>query len=70
MGIPAFQLVHDAGLCDSRGEARRLIRGGGVRLNDTVISEENFAVSLTDCNTDGLIKLSAGKKRYVLVRPS
>ncbi len=70
VGIPAFQLVHDAGLCDSRGEARRLIRGGGVRLNDTVISEENFAVSLTDCNTDGLIKLSAGKKRYVLVRPS
>lgn len=69
-GIPAFQLVHDAGLCDSRGEARRLIRGGGVRLNDNVISEEDFAVSLVDCNTDGLIKLSAGKKRHVLVRPS
>ena len=69
-GIPAFQLVHVAGLCDSRGEARRLIRGGGVRLNDNVISEEDFAVSLVDCNSDGLIKLSAGKKRHVLVRPS
>ena len=69
-GIPAFQFVHDAGLCGSRGEARRLIRGGGIRLNDNVISEEDFAVSLADCNADGLIKLSAGKKRHVLVRPS
>ncbi|MEE8173153.1 MAG: S4 domain-containing protein, partial [Alphaproteobacteria bacterium] len=62
-------LVHDAGLCSSRGEARRLIRGGGMRLNDSVISEEEFAISLADCNADGLIKLSAGKKRHVLVRP-
>ena len=69
-GIPAFQLVHDAGLCGSRSEARRLIRGGGIRLNDNVISEEDFAVTLADCNADGLIKLSAGKKRHVLVRPS
>ena len=69
-GVPAFRLVHEAGLSGSRGEARRLIRGGGVRLNDKVISEENFALSLSDCNTDGLIKLSAGKKRHVLVEPS
>ena len=69
-GVPAFRLVHEAGLSGSRGEARRLIRGGGVRLNDKVISEEDFAVSLSDCNTDGLIKLSAGKKRHVLVEPS
>jgi len=68
-GIAAFQLAHDAGLCDSRGAARRLIRGGGMRLNDSVISEEDFAVSLSDCNSDGLIKLSAGKKRHILVRP-
>ncbi len=69
-GIPAFRLVHEAGLSGSRGEARRLIRGGGVRLNDKVISEEDFAVSLADCDADGLIKLSAGKKRHVLVKPS
>jgi tyrosyl-tRNA synthetase len=69
-GIPAFQLIHDAGLCDSRGAARRLIRGGGVRLNDNVIAEEDAAITLADCNADGLIKLSAGKKRHILVRPS
>ena len=70
VGIPAFKLVHKAGLCGSRGEARRLIRGGGVRLNDTVVTGEDFAVSLADCNANGLIKLSAGKKRHVLVRPN
>ncbi|MBT3627296.1 MAG: tyrosine--tRNA ligase [Rhodospirillaceae bacterium] len=69
-GIPAFQLIHDAGLSDSRGAARRLIRGGGVRLNDNVIEKEDAAISLADCNADGVIKLSAGKKRHVLVRPS
>jgi tyrosyl-tRNA synthetase len=69
-GIPVFHLVHEAGLATSRGEARRLIRGGGVRLNDETVKEEDLAVSLTDCNADGLIKLSAGKKRHVLVRPS
>ncbi len=69
-GIPAFQLIHDAGLSDSRGAARRLIRGGGVRLNDSVIEKEDAAISLADCNDDGVIKLSAGKKRHVLVRPS
>ena len=69
-GIPAFQLIHDTGLCDSRGAARRLIRGGGVRLNDNVIAEEDAAITLADCNADGLIKLSAGKKRHILVRPS
>ena len=70
VGILAFQLVHDAGLCDSRGAARRLIRGGGVRLNDVVIAKEDAAITLADCNDDGVIKLSAGKKRHILVRPS
>ena len=69
VGIPAFQLIHDAGLCDSRGAARRLIRGGGVRLNDKVVTEEDAAITLANCNDDGLIKLSAGKKRHILVRP-
>jgi len=41
-----------------------------VRLNDNVIEKEDAAISLADCNADGVIKLSAGKKRHVLVRPS
>jgi len=69
-GIPAFKLLHEVGLCETRGEARRLIRGGGLRLNDTVVMEEDFLVSLANCNADGMIKLSAGKKRHILVRPT
>ncbi len=53
-----------AGLCASRGEARRLIRGGGARLNDEKVSDENLRLSGKDF-TDGTAKLSAGKKRHV-----
>jgi tyrosyl-tRNA synthetase len=64
-GIPAFELFVLAGLAASNGEARRLIRGGGARVNDAVVATETQAVSLTD----GAIKLSAGRKRHALVRP-
>jgi len=62
-GIPAYALFHRAGLAASGGEARRLIRGGGARLNDAVLSDE--ARIITSLVT---IKLSAGRKSHVLVR--
>jgi tyrosyl-tRNA synthetase len=68
-GVPAFELMRRAGLASSNGEARRLIKGGGGRLNDVAISEETAQVTLADVNADGVIKLSAGKKRHALVRP-
>ena len=68
-GIAAFALMHMAGLSTSNGEARRLIKGGGARLNDEKITDENRQVTLSDVNEDGAIKLSAGKKRHALVRP-
>ncbi|HUI34492.1 MAG TPA: tyrosine--tRNA ligase [Stellaceae bacterium] len=68
-GIPAFELFVPAGLATSNGEARRLIKGGGARLNDTVIGNEMQIVSLADLDAEGQIKLSAGRKRHVLVRP-
>jgi tyrosyl-tRNA synthetase len=67
-GIPAFRMFHLAGLAASNGEARRLIKGGGARVNDVVVSDENQVVSLTDAR-DGAIKLSAGRKQHRLVRP-
>ncbi len=67
-GIAAFRLFSMAGLCSSNGEARRLIRGGGARLNDQVLSSEDQAIGASDLSADGVIKLSAGKKRHALVR--
>jgi len=62
-GMPAFALFVRAGLAASNGEARRLIRGGGARLNDLVIADEALIVEPA-----GQMKLSAGKKQHVLVK--
>ncbi len=43
--------------------------GGGARINDKVVTDENVMLSLDDVNADGVIKLSAGKKRHALVKP-
>jgi len=67
-GILAYELLRESGLTASNGEARRLIKGGGARINDTAIDNDSHAVDLDDLNEDGLIKLSAGKKRHALVR--
>jgi len=67
-GIPAFEMFVRTGLCNSNGEARRLIRGGGARINDSVLASETLSIGTSDASVDGFIKLSAGKKRHVLVR--
>jgi tyrosyl-tRNA synthetase len=66
-GIPAFALFTRAGLSASNGEARRLIKGGGAKVNDTAVSSETEVIGLSHVK-DGAIKLSAGKKRHVLVK--
>jgi tyrosyl-tRNA synthetase len=67
-GIPAFELFRLSGLAASNGEARRLIKGGGGRLNNSVIPNETQPITASDADTNGVIKLSAGKKRHALVR--
>jgi tyrosyl-tRNA synthetase len=67
-GMPAFELFRAAGLAASNGEARRLIKGGGGRLNNEAVTSETRTVTLADLDGDGVIKLSAGRKRHVLVR--
>jgi tyrosyl-tRNA synthetase len=68
--LPAavIDLAVQAGFAASKGEARRLIRQNGLRLNDEPISDEALAVTPADLR-DGAAKLSAGRKRHVLVRP-
>jgi tyrosyl-tRNA synthetase len=68
-GVPIFRLLTAASLAASNGEARRLIRGGGVRINDVVVTEETRIVTLTDLR-DGAVKLSVGRKNHMLIRLS
>ena len=64
-GITVYELLVKAGMAASNGEARRLIKGNGVRLNDVAVTDE-FA-KLSDLGSAGSVKLSAGKKRHALI---
>ena len=68
-GVPVYALLREAGLAKSNSEARRLIRGGGARVNDTPVRDETGTVGPDDLSAGGVIKLSAGRKRHALVRP-
>jgi tyrosyl-tRNA synthetase len=57
-----------AGLVSSNGEARRVIRGGGLRVNDEAVVDENRLLDSYDVKS-GVVKLSLGRKRHVLLKP-
>lgn len=67
-GAMIAAVVTKAGLTASNGEARRLAQGGGLRLNDASVSDGAQLLTEADLR-DGVIKLAAGKKKIVLVRP-
>ncbi|MDB5427245.1 MAG: tyrosyl-tRNA synthetase [Phenylobacterium sp.] len=67
-GIVLAALAADAGLAGSRGEARRLAQGGGLRVNDKAELDANRTVTAADL-VEGVVKLAAGKKKIVLVKP-
>ena len=70
VGVSLAELLADiAGLAGSRSEARRLAQGGGLRLNDTAEADAQRIVTAADVNGEGVIKLAAGKKKIVLIRP-
>ncbi len=66
-GLPIYRLLAESGLSTSNGEARRLIRGGGARLNDEAITDEARLLADTDF-TAGSCKLSAGRKQHRMIR--
>ncbi|XVN40857.1 MAG: tyrosine--tRNA ligase [Rickettsia endosymbiont of Argas persicus] len=67
-GISAFELFHKAGLATSKSEAKKLIRGKGAKVNDEPVEDENSVINTNFLLDNKLIKLSAGKKRHVLVK--
>jgi tyrosyl-tRNA synthetase len=66
-GVTAYDLFFDAGLASSKGEAKRLIRGGGAKINDVRIPDEQLIINNNDIK-NGLIKISSGKKKHILVK--
>ena len=66
-GLAVSELLRRSGLCASGGEARRLIKNRGVRINDRLVENELAALNPADFS-NGAIKLSAGRKKHVLVR--
>lgn len=79
-GLPTLELDLDAGtgllaacvaagFTSSNGEARRSIQGGAIRVNDQAVSDEKLTLTRA-LLTDGVIKLSMGKKKHVLVKPA
>jgi tyrosyl-tRNA synthetase len=69
-GIGVLAAFVKAGLVASNGEARRQIKGGGLRVNDVAVSDEKMLLAPANLTPEGVIKLSLGKKRHVLLKPA
>jgi tyrosyl-tRNA synthetase len=69
-GIGVLTSFVKAGLVASNGEARRQIKGGGLRVNDIAVTDEKMTLTATHLTPEGVIKLSFGKKRHVLLKPA
>jgi tyrosyl-tRNA synthetase len=69
-GIGVLNAFVKAGLVASNGEARRQIKGGGLRVNDLSVTDEKMALSAASLTPEGVIKLSLGKKKHVLLKPA
>jgi len=67
-GIALYAALHRTGLAASNAEARRLIQQGGARVNDAVVADVAATISSSQLNADGVIKLSAGRKRHALIK--
>jgi tyrosyl-tRNA synthetase len=67
-GVAVIDLLVEAGLAASKGEARRLIQGGGAKMNDNKIENDTAFASTSDLTAEGYIKLSSGKKKHSLVK--
>ena len=65
-----LNLAVAAGLASSNSEARKLIANNGLKLNDATVSDPKLTVDTSALNNDGVLKLSSGKKKHVLVKPA
>ncbi|WP_375160162.1 tyrosine--tRNA ligase [Bradyrhizobium sp. RDT46] len=69
-GLGVLAAFVKAGLVASNGEARRQIKGGGLRVNDAPVTDEKMALSAANLTPEGVIKLSFGKKKHILIKPA
>jgi tyrosyl-tRNA synthetase len=69
-GVGVLTAFVKAGLVASTGEARRQVKGGGLKINDAAVTDERATLGAKDLSSDGVIKLSLGRKKHVLLRPS
>ncbi len=67
-GLSVLYLLIESGLVKSNGEGRRLIRGGGCKLNGAKIEDENLQVTADDFQYHTTLRLSSGKKNHVLIQ--
>jgi len=67
LGFGVLSAFVKAGLATSTGDARRQIKGGALRVNDVVVTDERGVLSEDDFKNDGVVKLSAGKKKHILI---
>jgi tyrosyl-tRNA synthetase len=68
-GAGVLQAAVLAGFASSNGEARRAIQGGALRINDVAVSDEKMQITMSNLNSEGVIKLSMGKKKHALIKP-
>jgi tyrosyl-tRNA synthetase len=69
-GIGILSTAVSTGLVSSTGDARRQIKGGGLKINDMTVIDEKMKLTAHNLTSEGLIKLSLGKKKHVLLKPS
>ena len=68
-GIAISELLCIGGLCSSKSEAKNLIKGGGARINDRKVDNEHEIITYSE-SVNGIIKISAGKKKFALIKVS
>jgi tyrosyl-tRNA synthetase len=68
-GVGVLQAAVLAGFASSNGEVRRSIQGGAIRVNDMTVNDEKMQLTLKNLNSEGVIKLSMGKKKHALIKP-
>ena len=68
-GLGVLTAFVKAGLVKSNSEARRQVQSGGLRVNDQAVTDDKATLTKADVSADGVVKLSMGKKRHVLLRP-
>ena len=67
-GINIIELIFQNGLVNSKSEVRRILNNNGIRVNDTVISDEKKIINMENVSKDSFIKLSIGKKNHLKVK--